>query len=387
MDTEWLQWLLLALPAAFGLGWLASRYDLRQWRKEQAQAASPLALYKGLNLLLNEQHDEAVDAFIEAMQQDSGTTDLHFSLGELFRKRGETERAVRVHEHLLNRADLPQAQRERAQFALAQDHMKAGLFDRAERAYEALLGTSLDHPARLALLNLQERTRHWTAARALAQSLDGAGRGSFAQRQANHLCELAMDASDPLPGLEEARTVAPDAPRPLAMLIAHHAQQGQWQTALDLCNTFCTQHPDHFKLLAKLTADLALKGDDAVQTHWRERLTALHAHGPSLDWLEALAVLDPAGHLSRLKAHLVANPDLPAANALLQSGCLQASATPNEPDDAQTAALLARTLDQACAPLKRYRCAACGFESGRYFWQCPGCHSWDSFPPTRVGEL
>ena len=161
MDFD-LQWLLLGLPVAFALGWLASRFDLRQWKREQKD--SPKAYYKGLNLLLNEQHDKAIDAFIEAVQQDPDTSDLHFALGNLFRRRGEYERAVRVHEHLLKRADLPASERERAQHALAQDFMKAGLFDRAEEAFQALDGTAFDTEARLALLALHERSRDWRAA-------------------------------------------------------------------------------------------------------------------------------------------------------------------------------------------------------------------------------
>ena len=148
---------LVGLMLAFGLGWLASRFDLRQWRRDLQ--ASPKAYYKGLNLLLNDQHDKAIDAFIEAVQQDPDTSDLHFALGNLFRRRGEFERAVRVHEHLLQRADLPRSERDRAQHALAQDFMKAGLFDRAEAAYSALEGTAFDTEARLALLTLHERDR------------------------------------------------------------------------------------------------------------------------------------------------------------------------------------------------------------------------------------
>src|SRR5512134_605259 len=117
-----LQWLLLGLPLAFALGWLASRLESRQWRREQRDG--PRAYFKGLNLLLNEQQDKAIDAFIEAVQNDPDTTELHFALGNLFRRRGEFERSVRVHQHLLQRADLPAADRERAQHALAQDFMK-----------------------------------------------------------------------------------------------------------------------------------------------------------------------------------------------------------------------------------------------------------------------
>src|SRR3954447_14114237 len=135
MDFD-LTWLLWGLPIAFGLGWLASRLDLRQLRIENRLA--PKAYFRGLNFLLNEQQDQAIDAFIETVQNDPDTTELHFALGNLFRRRGEFERSVRVHQHLLVRADLPQAERERAQHALAQDFVKAGLFDRAEAAYMLL---------------------------------------------------------------------------------------------------------------------------------------------------------------------------------------------------------------------------------------------------------
>src|SRR5512139_3246721 len=141
MDFD-LTWLLWGLPIAFALGWFASRLDLRQLRIENRQ--TPKAYFRGLNFLLNEQQDQAIDAFIEAVQHDPDTTELHFGLGNLFRRRGDFERAVRVHQHLLERGDLKAADRHRAQHALADDFMKAGLFDRAEAAYQALLGTAFD---------------------------------------------------------------------------------------------------------------------------------------------------------------------------------------------------------------------------------------------------
>jgi len=187
-----LQWLLLALPLVFALGWIGSRIDLRQLKREQR--AEPKAYYKGLNLLLNEQPDKAIDAFIEAVQHDPDTSELHFALGNLFRRRGEFERAVRVHEHLLQRGDLGLADRQRAQHALAQDFMKAGLFDRAEQAFRALEGSPYDAEARLALLQLHERARDWRAAADDATRLEKAGAGSFAARIAHHWCEMSLEA-------------------------------------------------------------------------------------------------------------------------------------------------------------------------------------------------
>jgi lipopolysaccharide biosynthesis regulator YciM len=220
MDFD-LQWLLLAFPITFLLGWLASRMDLKQVRREES--ASPQAYYKGLNLLLNEQQDKAIDAFIEAVQHDPDTSDLHFALGNLFRRRGEYERAIRVHEHLLSRADLKNDDRDRARHALAQDFLKAGLLDRAEESLKSLEGTSFATDARLALLTLFERSRNWHAAIDTAQHLEKAGSGSFASRMAHHWCEVALEADakghtdEAEQALKRAREASPQAARPVVM--------------------------------------------------------------------------------------------------------------------------------------------------------------------------
>ncbi|MBQ1763513.1 MAG: tetratricopeptide repeat protein, partial [Aquincola sp.] len=249
MDFD-LQWLLLGLPVMFALGWAASRFDLKQWKREQRE--SPKAYFKGLNLLLNEQHDKAIDAFIEAVQNDPDTSELHFALGNLFRRRGEFERAVRVHQHLLNRGDLPQADRERAQYALAQDFMKAGLFDRAEEAYRALEGTPFETEARLALLSLHERSRDWRAAADMAAKLEKGGTGSFASRIAHYWCELAIECDErgqqeeAQACLQRAMTALPTAPRPLVLAGQRLARAGRHAEAVQVWNDLRARHPATF---------------------------------------------------------------------------------------------------------------------------------------------
>ncbi|WP_376751864.1 tetratricopeptide repeat protein, partial [Diaphorobacter nitroreducens] len=212
-----LSWIFLGLPLAFGLGWFASRFDLRQMREENRRA--PKAYFKGLNYLLNEQQDQAIDAFIEAVQNDPDTTELHFALGNLFRRRGEYNRAVRVHEHLLSRGDLSRADRERAQHALALDFLKAGLLDRAEDALRRLEGSAFEGQARMALLAIYERSRDWPQASDIARRMHDAQQGDFSTRLAHYLCEqaLALAAHGELPAaqalLEQALATAPQAPR------------------------------------------------------------------------------------------------------------------------------------------------------------------------------
>ena len=379
-----LQWLLLALPLAFALGWLASRFDVRQWKREQRD--SPRAYYRGLNLLLSDQHDKAIDAFIEAVQQDPDTSDLHFALGNLFRRRGEYERAVRVHEHLFNRADLPRTERDRAQHALAQDFMKAGLFDRAEAAFRALDGTAFDTEARLALLTLHERSRDWRAAASVAQELERRGTGSFASRIAHYWCEIALEADarhqddDAANALARAREAAPQSARPLVLAGQRAARRGDHAEVLALWGALMVTHPAAFSLVAADYARSALATGGAGAA--AERLHELCSRAPTMDLLEALALLDPSPvrQRERLLAHLRKQPTLSAAKALL-----------TQPEgaglDATEVQALGEAVGRAAQPLHRYRCAACGFEAQRYFWQCPGCLSWDSYPAQRLEDL
>ena len=387
MDPLPLQWLLIGLPVAFALGWMASRFDLRQLRREREDA--PRAYFKGLNLLLNEQQDKAIDAFIEAVQNDPDTTELHFALGNLFRRRGEFERSVRVHEHLLGRGDLKASDRARAQLALAHDYMKAGLFDRAEAAWRALEGTVFDGEARLALLSLYERSRDWPRALEIARQLEAAGGGSFASRIAHYECELAEEAdargeagdqqvADA--ALDRARQAAPQAPRPLLLAGQRLFRRGDPVAAMQAWDTLREQQPAAFLLVAGDYAGAAIASGQTTAAH--EALSSALQRLPTIELLQALQTLEPddsEARLSRLVTQLKRHPTLSAAQLLLG---MPPGALTDEAWDA-----LRQTVKTSAAPLQRYRCAACGFEAQRYFWQCPGCLSWDSYPTQRVDSF
>jgi lipopolysaccharide assembly protein B len=391
MELSW-QWFLVGLPLVFALGWIASRLDLRQLRRESRD--SPRAYYKGLNLLLNEQQDKAVDAFIEALQNDPETADLHFALGNLFRRRGEFERAVRVHQHLLQRADLPAAERDRAQHALAQDFVKAGLFDRAEASFRALEGTAFDAEAQLALLGLHERARDWPAAIAVAQKLERAGAGSFAARIAHFWCELAVqadqrkapaaDATDTAQGstaIAKAIEACPNLARPWVLAGQRHAAAGRHAQAVDAWLHVAQHHPAAVSLVAR---DLVVCAQAAGQVP--AALAALQASAikrPSFDVAEAIGALvkeDASARQQRLTSQLKASPTLSAAAAVLRD-------VPSTAWAADTRDTIVHAVQRAAKPLHRYRCAACGFEAEHYFWQCPGCLGWDTFPAVKIEEL
>ncbi|RZL64395.1 MAG: lipopolysaccharide assembly protein LapB [Variovorax sp.] len=391
-------WLLIGLPIAFVLGWVASRFDLRQLRMENRQA--PKAYFRGLNFLLNEQQDQAIDAFIEAVQNDPDTQELHFALGNLFRRRGEYQRAVRVHEHLLGRGDLSRADRDRAQHALAQDFLRAGLLDRAEAALQKLEGTRYENEARLSLLAIYERSREWTQAASVAQKLDESEQASYSTRRAHHLCEQAAeqvaagDLNAAARMLEEAVALAPQAPRPAIDTANLQLRNGDSAAAYNTLAALAEQAPLALPLYA------AALQQAAVASHRAGEALALlqrrYAESPSIDVLEAVIALGgmpispeaesaDAGIAAPTATprdgyitHLAHQPSLVAASRWLAGETFARE---------QFHPQVQRALDQASRPLMRYRCAACGFEAHQYFWHCPGCQAWDSYPPRRVEEL
>jgi lipopolysaccharide biosynthesis regulator YciM len=306
----------------------------------------------------------------------------------LFRRRGEYERAVRVHQHLLSRGDLVADDRHRAQHALALDYLKAGLLDRAEEALLKLEGTRFEAQARLALLANYERSRDWEQAAGVAKKLEAAGQGSFAGRLAHYLCEQAaalLAAQKPEAAgtlLLQAIATAPQSPRPRLDFAALQRLQGNHQQACTTLTEAMHQAPTAIPLIAPLLAAAAIAAD-ATQASLA-LLKSTYEQTPSIDVLDAIVLLEASHVDAALTArqwyarHLEKEPSLVAAAKWIAGEKLEHE---------QFHPQVQRALDHAVKPLTRYRCAACGFEAKRHFWQCPGCQAWDSYPARRVEEL
>src|SRR5512140_2714006 len=187
MDFE--PWMLLVFPLFFGMGWLAARIDIKELLSESSTL--PRSYFQGLNFLLNEQQDQAIEAFIAVGKVDPQTIELHFALGSLFRRRGEVDRAIRMHLNLVERADLDEGKKQQALFELAQDYLKAGILDRAETTFHSLHGTPYEKEALEFLLEIYQKEKDWLKAIDIAQRLTALTGESHGKEAAFFFCELA----------------------------------------------------------------------------------------------------------------------------------------------------------------------------------------------------
>ena len=382
-------WWLLGIPVFFGLGWIAARVDIRQLVSESRSL--PRGYFKGLNFLLNDQHDKAVDAFIEIVRLDPETADMHFALGNLFRRRGETERAIRVHQNLLARPDLPQEQKEHAAYELGMDYLKAGLLDRAEETFNQLLNGQYGVQARRALLEIFQREKEWPRAIEAALGLQEAGAGSRQKEIAQFYCELAQDAlvhmhpEDALPLLE--KSLQADRTNVRATILIGDAQlaQGDVEGALLTWRRVEQQSVPHVALVAQRLMDGYRKVGRP-----QEGINLLKSYleqASSIDLIEVVfkAVLELDGVEAAkqlVSGELRRTPTLLGLDKFLEVRLMDAPA-----NVIPELSMVKNLVHGYTQKLARYQCSHCGFKARQFYWHCPGCSKWETYPPRRTEEL
>lgn len=384
MDLDF--WWLLAIPVAFALGWMASRYDLNKLLSESANL--PRSYFRGLNFLLNEQPDKAIDAFIEVAKLDPETVELHFALGNLFRRRGETDRAIRVHQNLLSRNDLPVSERDHALFELGQDFLKAGLLDRAEETFHMLAEGDYALDAQRALLTIYEIEKDWTKSIDTAARIEAMGAPRLTTEISQFHCELAQDAlqrkSAELAAehLRDALAVNPQNARAAILSGDTAAAAGDHRAAIEHWRRIETQNPAYLPLVA----DKLMKSYAALDraAEGAELLTGYAQRYPSNDLLDVVYQ-----YVAQLRgndvAHALARSQMEKAPNL--SGMLHLLdaqiAAADEPRRSELEMMRA-LVKQRTKNLLRYTCQNCGFRARLFYWQCPGCSGWETYAPRRV---
>ena len=385
MDFE--LWWLLPIPALFfALGWIAARIDIKHLLRESR--ALPLSYFRGLNFLLNEQPDKAIESFIEVVKVDPQTIDLHFALGSLFRRQGEIDRATRMHQNLLDRPDLPADKRQAATFELAQDFHRAGLLDRAEELFTKLDGSPFEHASLGFLISIYEQEKDWPKAIAVTRRMEALAKQPYFKEIAHYYCEIAQaalvkpDVAAARENVEHALAEYKACARATMVLGDLEAQLGNPGAAVETWQRIETQNPAFLSLVAERLADGYRRLGDAAQG--LRVLKAYQSQYPSLDLLNmvfalTLAEEGPQAAAELIKDELARNPTLLGLDRLLEAQLVAAPA-----ERRHDLELVKQLVGQHIKRLGMYKCDHCGFRARQYYWRCPGCGKWETYSPRRT---
>jgi lipopolysaccharide biosynthesis regulator YciM len=368
----------LALAAGL-IGWFYGRRS-RGAHLQEPRPNLPGGYYAGLDSLINEQPDRAVEIFTRLVEVDRDTIETHFALGSLYRRRGEVDRAIRIHQNILARPNLAPAYHEQALWALAQDYLRAGLLDRSEQLLLQLADLPDHHtPALLELVHIYELENDWAKAVATHRQLPAAVAAERATAIAHYHCELAAVAirqgrlAEARRFLRLARGLARRSARANLMRAELAAERGAHDLAARLLLRVLEED---WNLLLEALPRLV---ESARRSGHDRHLAALVAqvagqrNGRAADLAQALLFADVAvdGSLAELvRGFIATDPDLAEIMRTTVHG-----AGAGEADNIRHTA---RTILRLAARGQRYQCAGCGFASQSLFWQCPGCKTWDS---------
>ncbi|MEY6433159.1 lipopolysaccharide assembly protein LapB [Thioalkalicoccus limnaeus] len=370
--------LFLLLPIAAASGWFAARRSERAKVAAAPQIGHP-SFFRGLNYLLDEQPDKAIDVFVKLAEVDQETVEVHLALGSLFRRRGEVDRAIRIHQNLVARDNLEPEQRGFALYELGQDYMRAGLFDRAERLFGELLELGLQRRRALeALAEIYQQEREWVRGLEVAEQLEALGVESVRTAMAHYRCELAEQAFEAgeieraEAHLEAARSSDRRCVRASMLQGEILMRRGDYARALVLYRGIVRQDPSFMpEILPQFVTSLERGG----QTDLRAELESLYLGRPNPMLLVALAerVREQQGDeaaVELLRTHLTQYADL--------AGLVRFLEWQGDQDAADAIDVTLVIVRHLAARLPAYQCQNCGFTARHIHWQCPSCKRWDT---------
>src|SRR5258706_13563232 len=384
MEFEY--WWLLGFPLFFGLGWLAARIDIRHLVRESR--ALPRSYFRGLNFLLSEQPDKAIEAFMEVVTVAPQTADPRFALGSLFGRRGECDHAIRMHQNLVERTDLAADQRAHALFEVGLDDLKAGILDRAEEVFSRLLEGPRAVEARRHLLEIYQTGKEWQKAIEIARRIETDSGEARTGEISHFLCELAADdAMHSRPDgarahLEQALEANRRSVRASVQLGDLERAAGNTERAIEHWKRVESQNPPFVALVAQR---LLHAHRDAGRLE--EGLTLIAGYlerYPSLDLLDSVFqyTLDAKGATAAyrlVRDELRRNPTLLGLDRLLEAQIMGDS----HPERRRDLELVKNLVHSHTRKLARYRCENCGFKARQFHWRWPGGGGWETYPPKR----
>lgn len=380
-----LQLLLLLLPIAAIFGWLAGyRYQRHHESETERSGVIPSDYFLGLNYLINEQPDKAVDVFIKLLEVNTDTVETHLALGNLFRRRGEVDRAIRVHQNLIARPQLPRAQREQALFELAHDYLKAGVLDRAERIFLELIELGGDMVAGWSnLIHIYQQQQDWQQAIATAKKLSALSNLDLRNAIAHYYCELAQQAENN-GVLEKARgylgqALKHDAHCARANILLgklfYHEQD--YSSAIRALGQVAEQDATYMsEVMGLLARSYRRLGKDREFSDYLVQRIQLQPR--PYYFLAMTDYLVENGALTQAVDYLVEHMQHHFSLWLLERLLALNLQMGVDEQLRERMVLLKEFVDKWLASRPLYRCVHCGFAGKNLYWQCPSCRRWNS---------
>ncbi|PLX63631.1 lipopolysaccharide assembly protein LapB [Sedimenticola selenatireducens] len=375
-------WLLL--PVAAASGWWAAKRSIS--RQEVTVADRSPGYFSGLNYLLNEQPDKAIDVFIKMLEVDSDTVETHLALGNLFRRRGEVDRAIRIHQNLIARPMLNREQRAQALLELGQDYMKAGLFDRAESLFNELGEMNMFQAQALEnLLTIYQQERDWDKCLQVAKQLGQRTGKSRRKECAHYYCELAEEAQfrkDLIKTsqlLKKAQQSDEDCVRATILHGKIEAMNGSPKNAIRTLRQVEKQDPAYLsEVLPAIIECYRELGNRKELVRYLRKLYELHQSVSSVLALTDFIQEDEGeeGAIRFLSSYLHAHPNLEGLDRMVGL-----SLKAGKSDGLESLQILQQILNKILESRAAYQCVSCGFSAKTMHWQCPSCKSWGSIKP------
>ena len=382
-----LELLILLLPVAAASGWFAARRSQASRKQKQPVEMSPV-YFKGLNYLINEQPDKAIDLFIKLLDVDSDTVETHLALGSLFRRRGETDRAIRIHQNLIARPSLSREQRAQALLELGQDYMRAGLFDRAENLFLELTEMRLfNDQAHLNLLEIYQQEKEWQRCLEVAGKVSSRRDPSLNNAIAHFYCELAdiqirqQNTGAAENYLKMAQQVVRNHVRATLLQAQIELARGDCKKVIRLLKRIEEQEAAYLsEILATIVSCYQKIGLQNELYAYLEDVYARQGCTAAMLYLtEILAEKEGEEQaVARLLEHLTSQADLKGLERLVGLNLQRGKESPHETLEVVQRAV-AKLLDQQPA----YQCEHCGFTAKQLHWHCPSCKTWGSIKPVQ----
>lgn len=379
-----LQWLFFLLPIAALSGWLLARKHYKNKYRPQDAPFSP-EYFKGLNYLLNEQPDKAIDVFIRLLEVNSETVETHLALANLFRRRGESDRAIRIHQNLIARPSLSAPQRTQALVELGLDYMNAGVLNRAEHLFlELLQQPSPPDEAARQLLRIYQQEKRWDEAIEMAQRLQPNKHTNIAMLVSQFYCELAEqqvnhDHATTLTLLKQAVAHDHNCVRASLLRAKIHIENGHYRKALKTLQKI--EQQNHYfipeALPYMLNCHQQIGNLDNFRT-WLQQLLERHPNMTSARLMLTQVIQQQQGSQAAqdyLFQQLHKHPSVEGLHKLIMMG--QGSNEALVPLIKDITSTLIYRGD-------RYTCKNCGFSGRTMHWHCPGCNKWGSIRPTEI---